>query len=397
MRTKILVVLFALALSANLHAQVSIGDLTTPATGALLDLNKTTKGGLLLSNVPLENLSKIPTTLPNSFPGIVAGTNDDTNTAFTGAMVYHTGENGIPAGIYVWNGTNWTFLDENCTPLVNASQLTLTAPLLSIERGYTETFSVSSDASGRCADGETYTWSVSPGTLNTDYEISSTSGTTTDVKFKNAGNYNVTATVKSLFSPAPVSKTVSVTVIESCVPATFDLTGKVAFVNNSETDPRNGIIFSAPVKITASKTDFNAGASNSRADYRNHQVSNTNTADDTDTYGSWFTWCMVKQYADVLCPSPWRVPSASDFCKYANDDERNTSTVTNIKSGMDGWLIGGYANNDVAIIGVCGYYWSSTRANSDNGYRAYVYDDSFTPQNSHPRGYGYTLRCVKDE
>ncbi|MDR2087128.1 MAG: hypothetical protein LBP72_08125 [Dysgonamonadaceae bacterium] len=209
MRTKILVLSAALVLSANLHAQVTIGELATPATGALLDLNKATKGGLLLSNVPIEDLSKIPATLPNSFPGIVAGTNDDTNTAFTGAMVYHIGGNNIPVGIYVWNGTNWAPVEENCTPLVDASQLTLTTPVFNIKKDATETFSVSSDASARCADGETYEWSVQPATGS---EILSQSTATTSIKFTETGAYDVTVTVKSPYSSAPVSKTGSVNV-----------------------------------------------------------------------------------------------------------------------------------------------------------------------------------------
>jgi uncharacterized protein (TIGR02145 family) len=205
MRTKILVLFaFALILSANLRAQVSIGDLTAPASGALLDLNKTVKGGLALSNVTLEDLHTIPAT----FPGMTPAPADlgAVKTNFTGAIVYHTGGYGIPTGIYVWNGSNWTFLDENCTPL-DASRLTLTAPLLNVKQGDTETFSVSSDASLRCADGETYIWSVTPAAV-----ISELSGAQTSITFDNTGTYTVTATVKSPYSFTPVSKSVSVNV-----------------------------------------------------------------------------------------------------------------------------------------------------------------------------------------
>jgi uncharacterized protein (TIGR02145 family) len=110
MKTIHLFLLSALAffVCAGLQAQVSIGSTSDdPKTGALLDLNTPTgnKGGLLLSNVSIADLSKIPTGI-NLFPGITS-TNNDTNTAFTGAMVYHTGENDIPAGVYVWNGGRW--------------------------------------------------------------------------------------------------------------------------------------------------------------------------------------------------------------------------------------------------------------------------------------------------
>jgi uncharacterized protein (TIGR02145 family) len=108
MQTKHLFLLPALAFLActGLQAQVTFGGLTEPAAGAVLDLNSTAKGGLLLSNVSIADLSKIPTGT-NLFPGIIAGNNDNTNTAFKGAMVYHIGTPDIPAGIYIWNGVRW--------------------------------------------------------------------------------------------------------------------------------------------------------------------------------------------------------------------------------------------------------------------------------------------------
>jgi hypothetical protein len=44
-------------------------------------------------------------------------------------MVYHTGGNNIPTGIYVWNGKNWTPAGENC---LGAEELTLTLTASSI-------------------------------------------------------------------------------------------------------------------------------------------------------------------------------------------------------------------------------------------------------------------------
>jgi uncharacterized protein (TIGR02145 family) len=208
MRTKILVLSLALILSANLRAQVVIGELAEPAPGTILDLNKAVKGGLILSNVELERLYEIPA----GFPGMTATPDLTVMENFTGAMVYHTGVNSIPAGIYVWNGTNWAPVEENCTPLANESQLTLTPPFFNIKTGATETFSVSrNDANARCAVGETYTWSVTPGTAGTDYAILNQS-TAPPIKFNTAGDYTVTVNVKSPYSSTAVSKSVDVTV-----------------------------------------------------------------------------------------------------------------------------------------------------------------------------------------
>jgi uncharacterized protein (TIGR02145 family) len=188
MKKRILVLsTFALALSANLLAQVSIGDLSAPAKGALLDLNKAVKGGLTLSNVKLDNLYTIPPT----FPGM-SSPPADVNTKFTGAMVYHTGENNIPVGIYVWNGANWTPAGENCKPLTS---LTLKASAVLAKTGDAVTFSVSSDASERCAEGETYTWSVTPTTAT----VSNPSPATAAIRFTAANVYTVKVTAKNRY------------------------------------------------------------------------------------------------------------------------------------------------------------------------------------------------------
>jgi uncharacterized protein (TIGR02145 family) len=97
---------------AGLQAQVTIGDNTDPAPGILLDLNSTVKGGLLLSNVALTKVNVIP----ESFSGVTPEnySTPEVKNGFTGAMVYHTGENGIPAGVYVWNGVRWMTISGEC-------------------------------------------------------------------------------------------------------------------------------------------------------------------------------------------------------------------------------------------------------------------------------------------
>jgi hypothetical protein len=86
---------------AGLHAQVTIGSLENPKAGAILDLNSSVKGGLVLSNVEINNWSKIPA----GFPGIIS--EQESNAALSGMMVYNTGATLVPAGIYVWDGYDW--------------------------------------------------------------------------------------------------------------------------------------------------------------------------------------------------------------------------------------------------------------------------------------------------
>jgi uncharacterized protein (TIGR02145 family) len=101
--------LFALVFfaCANVPAQVTIGGLTEPVTGTLLNLNSANRGGLLLSNVTITNLDSIPYGR-NLFSGITKAT-ADVNMELCGAMVYNTGlGTTVPAGIYIWTGRNWT-------------------------------------------------------------------------------------------------------------------------------------------------------------------------------------------------------------------------------------------------------------------------------------------------
>jgi hypothetical protein len=87
------------------YAQVTIGSLDAPRTGALLDLNSGAKGGLLLSNVNITNLDSIPAGT-GYFPGVNTPALRDVNPELRGAIVYNTNET-TGAGVYVWNGKRW--------------------------------------------------------------------------------------------------------------------------------------------------------------------------------------------------------------------------------------------------------------------------------------------------
>ncbi|MDR0427063.1 MAG: hypothetical protein LBH12_00510, partial [Dysgonamonadaceae bacterium] len=99
---RLLPVIFCLLLTGYLRAQVTIGGMTDPQAGTLLDLNSTAKGALLFSNVSLTDLKKIPA---GAFVGITA--EQDNNPALAGAVVYNTNP-AIGTGLYVWEGAKWT-------------------------------------------------------------------------------------------------------------------------------------------------------------------------------------------------------------------------------------------------------------------------------------------------
>ncbi|MDR0427628.1 MAG: fibrobacter succinogenes major paralogous domain-containing protein [Dysgonamonadaceae bacterium] len=90
-----------------------------------MDLNSTAKGGLLLSNVSLTDLEKIP---GGVFVGIAG--EQDNNTELTGMIVYNTNVN-TGRGLYVWNGVKWTTFaigDGDFDPLVPGEVGVLTDP-----------------------------------------------------------------------------------------------------------------------------------------------------------------------------------------------------------------------------------------------------------------------------
>jgi uncharacterized protein (TIGR02145 family) len=164
----------------------------------------------------------------------------------------------------------------------------------------------------------------------------------------------------------------------------------VRFING-DTYTRNGITLSAPVKIVGRVPRTSLASTNAPlVDYRDHR-------NGSDTNGSWFTWCMVATHADILCPSPWRVPTREDFCQYANNSPTNTSSTSEVKPGIDGWLLAGYASGDDSElhIGTYGSYWSSTELSLSRGYYGWLTSSDFRPSGSYNRYYGFSLRCVK--
>jgi hypothetical protein len=105
----------------NLHAQVTIGGTDIPKSGAILDLNSTAKGGLVLSNVLLDDLSGIPA----SFPGIGGVNVSDLKMGLTGSVIYNTNP-AFCTGVHLWNGNHWGRITAE-TPLPASGTLSITS------------------------------------------------------------------------------------------------------------------------------------------------------------------------------------------------------------------------------------------------------------------------------
>jgi uncharacterized protein (TIGR02145 family) len=117
---------------ASLHAQVTIGGIENPKAGAILDLNSSTKGGLILSNVTIADPELIPQNT-NVFEG-VGNANLDVNEELRGIMVYNDGQYpAVPAGIYIWNGYCWT---------KDGSVVVVSAPSITINNTVTDSYAI---------------------------------------------------------------------------------------------------------------------------------------------------------------------------------------------------------------------------------------------------------------
>jgi hypothetical protein len=139
---KIIVLFMTLLLTAGvMYAQVKIGENTTPPKGAILDLNAAVKGGLLLPNVDIDDLSAIPVTFTDP---AVKGQADAQELA--GMIVWNT-HPGVE-GVYMWNGTEWKLLSGGGTTQPPAD--CLGAPANASISGFSGTHNLNSEFAVTC-------------------------------------------------------------------------------------------------------------------------------------------------------------------------------------------------------------------------------------------------------
>lgn len=132
-----------------LSAQVTIGGLDDPKAGIILDLNSTTKGGLLLPNISISDLSIIPA---NTLVGIYQ--DEDKNFDLAGTIVYNTNAS-IGIGIYVWDGENWGRITADGSIIITG--LSGNSDLFPADGSKENTYTVS-DPSSKTNGTFSFTW-----------------------------------------------------------------------------------------------------------------------------------------------------------------------------------------------------------------------------------------------
>ncbi|MDR2361480.1 MAG: hypothetical protein LBD91_01990, partial [Prevotellaceae bacterium] len=106
--------------------------------------------------------------------------------------------------------------------------------------------------------------------------------------------------------------------------------------------------------------------------------------------GYYYNWTCVNTYATILCPSPWRVPTLSDF--------NTLLSYTNAATLSSDWGLPGLALVDIRYVGTYGRYWSSTGVGDDP---VYAYNLQQTRNvsvevNDTRTYFGFPVRCVRD-
>ncbi len=175
--------------------------------------------------------------------------------------------------------------------------------------------------------------------------------------------------------------------------------GTVGFVS-AQTWVVGSQTWSAPVTATyCNKATLLSGTNPYVTDCRNNSQG---------SYGHLFNWCMVKRYATILCPTPWRVPTSSDFCyldKTLNSrtvcDERNDASSLSRYFSIWGAEYSGMDHGDGVLTyqGSQFYYWSNEECGSDRAYRFYSHSPTnligINQCNQPTKQHMHTLRCVQ--
>jgi uncharacterized protein (TIGR02145 family) len=215
-------------------------------------------------------------------------------------------------------------------------------------------------------------------------------------------NYTLTTTNTKGCRNDTISGTLAVSqavTYTNCQAASFNIGAAKASFASPATYNINGLIVSAPVLVDSCRKGNYKGGANQYHDYGADCRSNIKAE-----YGDLFSWCMVARYADILCPSPWRVPTREDFCTMSKlSPVQCASYVESPSPKLDenGWLAGGYCNADGGLGGQNGegYYWSSSQRSPTEGWEAEVLGNGFRPQGNgiDKKYYGQSVRCVRNK
>ena len=133
-----------------------------------------------------------------------------------------------------------------------------------------------------------------------------------------------------------------------------------------------------------------------------------NEKSNCDKYGRLYTWTA----ATTACPSGWHLPSKAEWETLFNA-VGNQSTAGKVLKSTSGWsysdakstdafgfsaLPAGYYGQGYYSEGFSAFFWISTENDSFRAYYMYLlHDDDSANLNKYGKGYGFSVRCLKDD
>ncbi|MBK9328438.1 MAG: fibrobacter succinogenes major paralogous domain-containing protein [Sphingobacteriales bacterium] len=202
--------------------------------------------------------------------------------------------------------------------------------------------------------------------------------------------------------PPPPGPTGTVTDIDGNVYNMVTIGTQVWMKENLKTTRYND---GSAIPTGLSNTAWQNTTSGAYAIYDNNAANNT-------TYGKLYNWYAVN--TGKLAPAGWHVPTDAEWTTLttflggeliAGDKMKATTLwtaytgITNTNSsGFTGLPAGNrYYNGSFDVIGLSGYFWSSTEGNTSFAWYRYLgYGDSGALRGNYYKGYGFSVRCVRD-
>jgi hypothetical protein len=221
-------------------------------------------------------------------------------------------------------------------------------------------------------------------TSNTDWTATVNAGATWCTLAGTPGTGNGSVTVNVALNAATVTRTATVTLAAGTLTRAVSVTqaATIFYAASTQTWTFGNQTWSDAIHIPdCNKSSFTN-------DYYNPQCRSYTESGKTWYY---YNWAYVNANAAMLCPTPWRVSTKSDFEILVN--------YTYPAFLPDHWGYGGYAYGSyVGDVSKQAFYWSSTdySINANYAYNLCFDKTGFVnPQNYDNKYYGFQVRCVK--
>ena len=412
-------------------SQVKVGGNVAPEKGAILDLTGTVQGGLLLPNINITDLGKIPATFTDA---TVAG--QDIVPALAGMIVWNTNTTTGP-GIFMWDGANWHLLKARDCVFAPATPGAITLSSTSILLGDSFTASVPA-----VPGATSYVWTL-PAGLTGSSDSASITVTPGSVGINPAGSITVAAVNECGTSATSISLYGDTVWAGGCgaylrpgywkpflcynlvADPTMTVTEQMAYVS---TGPTDSTVYGAlyqwgrvadghQLRTSPSYPTNNTTAeSGPVADYdldANGQVLNTSPA-----FGHFVKnnvapndWRITQNDnlwngtypSNNPCPTGFRVPTQPEWAGVLNNNARTwtgrgyelTADYTRYTLFLPAAGRRYYGTSAFSSVGTDGNYWSSTVTGA-NAYTLNWTSSTVGPAYSTNRSYGFSVRCVSE-